>query len=139
MTVIWVLAAALPSPIKKYLILNFYTMSHQRFMDCIRACLACAVACNHCATECLSEDQVKHLARCIKLDLECAAICRAAAEMMSLGSDYSIELCRLCAEVCNACAEECEKHAAMGMEHCAQCAEACRSCADACNNMISNN
>jgi hypothetical protein len=93
-------------------------MSHQKFLDCIRACMACAVACKHCATECLNEEQVKHLARCIKLNLECAAICRAAAEVMSLGSDYSI---------------------AMGMEHCAQCAEACRACAVACNKMITNN
>ena len=110
-------------------------MSHQKFQDCIDACAACAVECSHCATECLKEEDVKMLARCIQLDLECAAICRSATELMSLGSDYSSHLCRVCADVCNACAEECEKHAEMGMEHCKVCAEACRKCAEACEEM----
>ena len=73
-------------------------MSHKKFEECIRACLACAIACNHCASECLGEEEVKHLAKCIRLDLECAAICRAAGELMSLGSSYSVDLCRLCAQ-----------------------------------------
>ncbi len=110
-------------------------MSHQKFQDCIDACVVCAVTCSHCATECLKEDDLKMLSRCIQLDLECAAICRSAAEVMSLGSDYSAHLCRICADVCNACAEECEKHAEMGMEHCRECAEACRKCADSCEKM----
>jgi len=114
-------------------------MKNQQIEDCISACLACAVECNRCAAACLSEDQVKHLARCIQLDLECSAVCRAAAELLSLGSEYSAEQGRLCADLCTACAEECEKHAAMAMEHCAKCAEACRACASACIAMINNN
>ena len=110
-------------------------MSHQQFKDCIDACVASAVACSHCATECLKEEDVKMMAKCIQLDLECAAICRSAAEVMSLGSEYAHHLCRICADVCNACAEECEKHASMGMEHCRECAEACRACAQACEQM----
>jgi len=81
------------------------------------------------------EQDVKMLSRCIQLDMECAAICRSASVVMSLGSEYSMELCRICAEVCNACAEECEKHARMGMEHCRECAEACHECAEACMQM----
>lgn len=107
-------------------------MAHQQFKDCIQACAACAVACSHCATECLKEEQVSHLTRCIQLDFECAAICRSAAEVMSLGSTFSAHLCRVCADVCNACADECEKHAQMGMGHCRECADACRRCAEAC-------
>ncbi len=110
-------------------------MSHQKFKDCIDACGACAVACSHCATECLKEDDVKMMAKCIQLDLECAAICRSAVEVMSLGSPYSGQLCRICADICNACAEECEKHAEMGIDHCRECAEACRACAAACEQM----
>ncbi|MES2267440.1 MAG: four-helix bundle copper-binding protein [Bacteroidota bacterium] len=75
------------------------------------------------------------MSRCIQLDLECAAVCRAATELMSLGSEYSEHLCRLCVDACKACAEECEKHAQMGMEHCKKCAEACRRCAEACEQM----
>jgi hypothetical protein len=104
-------------------------MSHQRFQECIDACVACAIACSHCATSCLKEADVKMMARCIELDLECAAFCRASAEIMSLGSERSVALCRLCAEVCQACGDECARH---NMEHCQQCAEACRKCAQAC-------
>lgn len=110
-------------------------MSHQQYQKFMDACLACAIACNHCASECLKENDVKMLVRCIQLDRECAAICNAAAELMSMGSEYSNHLCRICADVCNACAEECGKHAKMGMEHCMECAEACRKCADACEEM----
>lgn len=111
-------------------------MPHQQYQHCIEACNACTVICNHCAIACLNEEEIGHLNRCIQLNLECAAICRSAAELMSLGSSYSDQLCRICAEICNACAAECEKHAAMGMEHCRECAEACRKCAQACEEMM---
>lgn len=107
-------------------------MSHQQFQKCIDECYACAVACNHCAASCLQEDNVKMMARCIQLDLECAAICRAVAELMSLGSQYSRHLCKLCAEICRACGDECAKH---DMQHCKECADACYKCAEACEQM----
>ncbi|MDF3078744.1 MAG: four-helix bundle copper-binding protein [Sphingobacteriaceae bacterium] len=107
-------------------------MSHQQFKDCIDACVACAVACTHCATSCLQEEDPKMMAKCIQMDLECAAICRAAAELMSLGSGCSHHLCRVCADLCNACAEECGSH---DMDHCQECAAACRACAQACEQM----
>jgi len=110
-------------------------MKNQQFKDCIDACAACAVACSYCATECLREANQEHLAKCIQLDLECAAICRSAAELMSLGSGFSAHLCRICADLCNACAQECEKHAKMGMDHCRVCAEACRHCSQICEQM----
>jgi hypothetical protein len=109
------------------------TMVNHQFQECIDACLSCAQACTHCATACLREEQVAHLRKCIQLDIECAAICRAAAELMTLGSDFSAHLCRVCADVCNACAAECEQHAAM--DHCRICAEACRLCAATCESM----
>lgn len=104
-------------------------MTHQQIKKCVDACIACATTCNHCAVSCLEEKEVQHLTKCIRLDLECAAICKAAAELMSVEGAYSKELCQLCATICNACADECEKHVAMGMEHCKECAEACRACA----------
>lgn len=107
-------------------------MSHQEFQKCIDACVVCAITCNHCATSCLKEDNVKMMARCIQLDLECAAICRSTAELMSLGSVFSHQLCRLCAEVCRACGDECSKHT---MQHCQECADTCRKCAVACEEM----
>lgn len=110
-------------------------MSDQQFRKCIDACLACAVSCSDCATACLKEDNVAHLVQCIQLDMECAALCRSAAELMSLGSSFSTHQCRICADACSACAEECEKHAKMGMEHCRVCAETCRMCAQVCEEM----
>ncbi|MGH8131595.1 MAG: four-helix bundle copper-binding protein [Steroidobacteraceae bacterium] len=100
--------------------------------SCIEACNDCAVACDHCATACLGEENVKALARCIALDIDCAEVCRTAAALMSRGSEFSAEFCELCAKVCDACAEECERH---DMDHCRACAEACRRCAEECRRM----
>ncbi len=107
-------------------------MSHEHNPQLIAALNNCAAECNHCATACLDEQDVKMLARCIKLDIDCADICSLTAALIARGSEHGSHLLKECAEVCNACADECEKHAAMGMEHCRACAEACRTCADAC-------
>ena len=103
-----------------------------RFLDCIEACNACAVACNHCAASCLQEPDVKMMARCIALDMDCAQLCQAATAFMARGSDLARALCGVCAQACRACADECAKH---DMDHCRRCAEACRRCAQACETM----
>ena len=72
------------------------------------------------------------MARCIELDMQCASICYAAAQLMSLGSDKAKDLCMLCADICEACAAECGKHE---NEHCRECAESCKTCAMECRNM----
>lgn len=64
-------------------------MAHQQYESCIDACNACANACDHCAASCLQEPDVKAMARCIALDMDCADICRIAAAYMSRGSDMS--------------------------------------------------
>ena len=107
-------------------------MPHQKHLDCIAACHACAVECLHCAAACLGEPDVKKMARCIALNTDCAQICQLAVAYMAGGSPFAGALCRLCAEVCDACAEECARH---DMDHCQQCAEACRRCAEECRNM----
>lgn len=107
-------------------------MAHEKYADCISACNACADACDHCAVACLGESGVSDLARCIRLDIDCAALCRLAAGFMARDSECTGSICRLCAEVCDACAEECEKH---DHDHCRQCAQACRDCAAKCREM----
>lgn len=110
-------------------------MSHEKYeeyQDCIAACHACVVACNHCAACCLQEPDVKAMARCIALDSDCAQICSLAIAYMSGGSEFTYEVCAVCADVCEACAEECLAHE---QDHCQQCAEACRRCAKACRDM----
>lgn len=111
-------------------------MTQQQFESCIEACNTCADACDFCASSCLKEDDVKMMARCIALDMDCAQICRMAAAYMARGSEFADLLCQACVEICDACAEECAKHQ---MSHCQECAQACRRCADACRAMARDN
>lgn len=111
-------------------------MNHQKFQECINACLECAIECEHCATSCLQEDNVKMMANCILLDRDCADICFLTAQLLARGSKHGEHMMKECAEVCEKCAEECEKHASH-MEHCKVCAEACRKCAEECKSMVS--
>jgi hypothetical protein len=50
-------------------------MSQLKYQSCIAACAVTAVDCTNCASSDLNEQDIKMLARCIKLDLDCAAIC----------------------------------------------------------------
>lgn len=108
-------------------------MAHEQYRSCIDACTECTLECEHCATACLGEEDVKMLARCIALDRDCADICRIAAAFMARGSEFAHKLCILCAEICDACGEECARHE--HMEHCRRCADACRRCAEECRRM----
>lgn len=99
---------------------------------CIDACNHCAVACHTCSAACLQEDDVKAMARCIELDMDCAAMCQMAVALMARDSNFAKQACRLCAEMCRACGEECQKHEA---DHCQRCAKACFACAEECERM----
>lgn len=103
--------------------------AYHQYKDCIYACMACAAVCNHCASSCTQEQDVAMMARCIQLDMECAALCYATAQLMSLGSAQVTRLCVICADACEACAAECSKH---DHEHCRECAALCTACANAC-------
>ena len=107
-------------------------MTESRYTDCIAACNECADSCDFCATACLAENDPKPMARCVALDMDCAAICRTAAGFMARGSENAAALCATCAEICDACGAECGKH---DMDHCKACAEACRRCAEECRRM----
>jgi hypothetical protein len=102
---------------------------------CIDECLACAQTCTACADACLAEPHVAELRQCIRLDLDCADLCEAAAMLASrrTGSNEEVLLRTLevCELACRACAEECERHAKRH-EHCRLCAEECRRCQHAC-------
>jgi hypothetical protein len=107
-------------------------MGYHEYQKCIDACLKSAAISNHCASACLREDDVKMMTKCIQLDMECAILCYAAAQLMSIGSKHAKDLCKLCADICTACAAECSKHK---NEHCKECAEACKACAEECAKM----
>lgn len=105
-------------------------MVNEKFLSCIDACNFSASACDLCAAACLGEEDAAELTHCVRLDSDCAAVCRLTAELLARGSEFSSAIAVLCAEVCEACSDECERHA--DMEHCRICAEACRQCAREC-------
>ncbi len=107
-------------------------LNYHHYKECIDACLACGAVCNHCASSCLKEDKVQMMAQCIQLDMECAAMCYATAQVMSLGGSQALQLATLLADICDACGAECGKH---DTKHCKECAAACKKCADICRRM----
>ena len=107
-------------------------MNYHNYEACIKACAHCANICLHCASE--DQKEPHHMGTCTQINLECAAICDAAAKLMSLGSKYSKDICRICAEICRKCADECMRH---DNEHCKECARACTQCAEECERMAS--
>ena len=99
----------------------------QSLLNALHACIA---ACEHCATACLGEQDVKMMARCIQLDRDCADICALTARFVARGSEHAAHLLKECAEICKACGDECAKHS--HMQHCQECADACKRCEAAC-------
>ncbi|WP_152208198.1 four-helix bundle copper-binding protein [Marinobacter changyiensis] len=99
---------------------------------CIAACDRCAAACDHCSVACLQEDNVAHMAKCIQLDMDCAASCRFTAGALARKSEFSSTIARMCAEICRACGQECGQH---DHKHCQECARACEECAHICEEL----
>lgn len=112
--------------------------SHQ-LADAIEALVGCATTCGQCADACLAEPDVASMARCIRLDLDCADICGATARVVSRQTAYEPDVTRAmleaCIAVCSACAAECSQHG-QHMDHCRICAEACRQCEQACRTLL---
>jgi hypothetical protein len=48
--------------------------------------------------ECLHEQDVKMMARCIELDRSCATIRASAVRLMASGSEFAARICGICAE-----------------------------------------
>jgi hypothetical protein len=109
-------------------------MSHEKNRALLEALHKCAEECSHCTAACLEEEDVKMLARCIRLNMDCAEICSLAISFVSRGSEHAQHLLDECADICFACAEECRKH--QHMEHCKRCAEVCTACAEACQGRV---
>ena len=102
----------------------------------VDATAACVAACTACADACLSEHKDQMLARCIRLNLDCADLCAATTRVLTRNpsgpGDLARALLEACVIACVECADECQKHGAHGMEHCRLCAETCRACEKAC-------
>jgi hypothetical protein len=107
--------------------------------DAVQAMIDCAQTCTACADACLSEDQVEHLRKCIRSDLDCADICGTTARVVSRHTGYDANITRAqlqaCIQACHSCGEECEAHAGKH-EHCRICAQTCRRCAEVCRSLL---
>jgi hypothetical protein len=99
--------------------------------DLILTLIDCAMACEICATACLEESDVSKMVQCIRLDRDCADICRQAAILLQRNSTIAYQYLLLCEEICRMCADECMKHS--HMDHCKECAQACLECAELCH------
>lgn len=109
-------------------------MAHQNHKEIISTLNECIAECIHCSTACSEEKEAHMLAKCVKLNNDCAEICQLAVSYLCRDSENADSLLEECAKVCEACATECEKH--NHMEHCRRCAEVCRKCADACHQSV---
>jgi hypothetical protein len=77
---------------------------------------------------------------CIRLNLDCAAVCAATGSVMArankAGNRQPLEAqLTTCIAFCRACAGECSRHADKH-KHCQVCADACAHCAEACTQML---
>ena len=97
--------------------------------DLLKALNDCATACNACLSACLGEEDVTMMVNCIRLDIDCAAICATTASFIGRSSRHGKHLLKECIEICGLCAAECAQHP---MQHCQDCAAACRRCEEAC-------
>ena len=70
------------------------------------------------------------MATCIQLDMECSALCYAAAQLMSVGRSRAQQMCRICSQMCSDCSAECSKHQ---NDHCQECAAVCKKYAEECS------
>ena len=115
------------------------TMEPGAISRCIDACHECAQTCTSCADDCLAEESVSELVRCIRLNMDCADICETTARLCSRQTELDWTILRgqleVCVDACRICGEECEQHASMH-EHCRICAETCRECEHACNDLL---
>lgn len=101
------------------------------YKECLESCSICSAICYKTAmTLCrpagLKTVEPKHFG----LLLSCAKNCATFAGLLLSRSDFSQELCIICAETCAACAEICEH--VDGMD---ECVAACRKCAESCRKM----
>jgi hypothetical protein len=100
----------------------------------------CAQACTADVDDDLSEPSLSDMITCIRLCLDCAAVCTATMGVLSRQTAWNAAVTRplleACVVVCEACGDECERHAEMHA-HCKVCAAACRRCEQACLELLS--
>jgi hypothetical protein len=105
----------------------------QGMQDCIDICERCHDSCMQAVTYCLTQGGQHVSPNHIGILMDCADICKTAADFMLRSSPRHSLTCGVCAQVCEQCAEACN---AMGTDDCmADCADICNQCAASCRQM----
>ncbi|MFY9488506.1 MAG: hypothetical protein WAP35_07425 [Solirubrobacterales bacterium] len=107
---------------------------------CVEALADCAQACTQCADDCLAERHEQgHMAKCIRLNLDCVDICTATQRAISRQSAYEpttiAAQLRAAIAATHACAQVCGDHG-QHMAHCGICAAYCQAAATACTDLL---
>lgn len=107
--------------------------SNKGMQHCIEQCLLCYKSCSDTFLYCLNTGGRHVESERIKLLVDCVEICNMASGFMLRNSEFSREMCQLCAEICERCADDCENFE--GDVHMKECADVCRKCAESCRGM----
>ena len=115
------------------------SMATESMIEALTSLAHCQQVCLSCADACLEEESIDELRSCIRMNLECAAICSATAEsiLRQTEGSHTIAHAQLhaCALACQACADICALHGEHH-EHCRICAKHCRNCQEKCNLLL---
>jgi hypothetical protein len=108
--------------------------TNPKMHSCVDACNRCYQTCLHEAMNHCLQSGGKHVEpQHFRLMMNCAEICQTSTKFMLSGSDFSKQVCKVCAEVCDACAKSCEQVGDME-----DCVKACRECAQHCRDMTAS-
>jgi hypothetical protein len=110
-----------------------YVNQSTEMQTCIDDCQECWTMCTETVQHCLQKGGRHADEKHIILLLDCADICRTAADFMLRGSDMYPQVCEVSTEVCDRCADSCQQMADDEMMR--DCAEVCRRCAESCRQM----
>ncbi len=112
----------------------------EAYADAVTALGICEQVCTSCADACLGESEdVSHLVRCIRANLDCADVCATTIRLITRQTEPDAPVVQaqlhVCVLACQTCADECSVHSARH-GHCATCADTCRFCQEAGNRLI---
>lgn len=93
-------------------------------------CTKCHTMCMETMAQCM---EMGCEASMMKTLMQCAQMCTMCADALCCGSEFTTQICDLCAQMCETCAKMCEK---TGGDMMMKCAEMCRVCARSCAAMM---
>ena len=100
---------------------------------CIDECLSCSAACTEAITHCLAKGGLYAEAGPVRDLMDCALLCRTAADLMLRGSGLHRDACAVAADACDFCAESAGRLPDDDVVR--RCVDASRRCGAACRHI----